>query len=215
MHVRHLGDDACGIPEVPGLAADVELSRGKGAVSVLVDSGPADFVVVPAVDPIAHMEVLELPSGNGGETVVADDTAVSFRRADEDDVRRLVGPAVSGADNAVFVDPAVEVERWPVPVTRVPVDADAEVVLVRGNGAELVLAVSTLVDKDVNLLVVKITDVLIAVDTDSIVCKLSPIVDVVLFRAVEELEVADVVTFGVKIDRGNVLRVDIWEVVLA
>lgn len=184
------------------------------AVFVLVDSGPADVIVVPAADPVVHMEVLELPSGNGGETVAADDTAVSFRRAEEGVVLRLVGPATSGADNVVLVSTAVEIALGPVPVTRAPVDTDAEVVLVRGNGAELVLAVSTLVDKEVVLLVVKITELLVVVDTGSVVCELSPIADVVLFTRVEELEVADVVTFGVKIDRGNVLRVDIEEFVL-
>lgn len=160
------------------------------------------------------MEVVELLSGNGGEAVVAEAAAVLFRRADEDMFRELVGSGASGADNVVLVGPAVEVECGPVPVTRVPVETNAEVVLVRGNGAGLVLAKGTLVVTEVDLLVVRITEVLVVVDTDNTVCEPGATVDVVLFRGVEELEAEGIVVLGVKIDRGNVLRVDIREVVL-
>lgn len=202
------------IPEAPDSAVDVELSRGKGAVFVLVDSGPADDIVEPTVDPVARMEVVELLSGSGGEAVVAEDAAVPFRRAAEDVVRELVGPGPSGADNVVLVDPAVDVEGGPVSLTRVPVGKNTEVVLVKGNGAGLVLPKGTLVVPEVDLLVVRVREVLVVVDNDNTVCEPGSTVDVVLFGDVEELEVAGIVLLGVKIDRGNVLRVDIWEVVL-
>lgn len=194
------------IPETPDSAVDVELSRGKGAVLVLVDSGPADMRVVPAADCVGHVEALELLSGNGGEAVAAEDAAVSLRRAEEDVVCKLVGAVASGVGNVALVDPAVGVGCGPAPVTRVPVDTNAEVVLVRGNGAEVVLVLCTLVVTEVDLPVVRKIEVLVVVDTD---------VTVVLFGVVDELEVAGIVVLGVKIDRGNVLRVDKREVVLA
>lgn len=204
-----------GLPGVPGLAADVELRKGKGAVFLPVENGPADVMVVPVADPVGHfMGVLELPSGNGGEDVVAEDVAVSFRRAEEGVVRKLVGSVASGTDNVALAGPAVEVEAGPVPVTRVPMDTKAEVVLVRGNGAELVFAMGTLVVTEVGFLVVRMTEVLVVVDTDNTVCALGPTVEVVLFSGVEVLEMAVIVVFGLKIERGNVLRVDTGEVEL-
>lgn len=184
----------------------MELSRGKGAVLVLVDSGPVDMRVVLAADPVGHVEILEFLSGNGAEAVVAEGVAVSFRRAEEDVVRELVGSVTSGIDNVELVDPAVGAGCGPAPVTRLPVGTNAEVVLVRGNGAEVVLVLCTLVVTEVDLPVVRTTEVLVVVDTDNAV---------VLFTGVEELEVAGIVVLGVKIDRGNVLRVDIREVLLA
>lgn len=147
----------------------MELSRGKGAVLVLVDSGPADMRVVPAADSVGHVEVLELLSGNGGEAVVAEDVAVSFRRAEEDVLRKLVGFVTSGVDNVALVAPAVGVGCGPAPVTRVPVDANAEVVLVRGNGAEVVLVFGTLVVTEVDLPVVRKIEALVVVETDKTV----------------------------------------------
>lgn len=202
------------LPGVPGVAADVELTKGKGADFVLVDSGPADVRVVPAADPVGRAGVLELLSGNGGEEEVAEDTAVSFRRAEKDVVRELVGAVTSGADNVALVGSAVDVEGGPVPVTRVPMDTNAEVVLVRGNGSELVFAMGTLVVTEVGLLVVRMTEVLVVVDTDNTVCSLGPAVEVVLFSGVEVLEIAVIVALGLKIERGNVLRVNTGEVEL-
>lgn len=202
------------LPGVPGLAADVELTKGKGADFVLVDSGPADDRVVPAADPVDHEDVLELLIGNGGEEEVAEDVAVSFRRAEEDVFRKLVDSVTSGTDNVVLVDSAVEVEGGPAPVTRVPLDTNAEVVLVRGNGAELVFAMGTLVVTEVDLLVVSMTEVLVVVDTDNTVFSLGPAVEVVLFSGVEVLEIAVIVALGLKIERGNVLRVNTGEVEL-
>lgn len=184
--------------------------KGKGAV----DSGPADSRVVPTADAVGHTKVLELLSGNGGEAVVAEDAAVSFRGTEEVFVRKLVGSVATGAGNVVLVGPAVEVGGGAVPVMRVAVDTSAEVALVRGNGAEIVLALGTLVVTEVDLLVVRMTDALVVVDTGNTVCELGPTVDVVLFRNVEELEVGNIVVLGVKIDKGNVLRVDTGEVEL-
>lgn len=197
-----------GLPEVPGLAADVVLKKGKGAVFVLVDNGPADVSVVPAADPVGHADSLELLSGNGGEDVVAEDVAVSFRRAEDGVTRKPVDSVTSGAENVVLVSPVVEVKLRLVPVTRVPVNRDADVVLVRGNGAKVVLVFATLVVTEVDLLVVSMTEVLVVVDTDNTVCALGPAVEVVLFRGVEVLKMAVIVVLGLKIERGNVLRVD-------
>lgn len=190
------------------------LKKGKGTVFVLVDNGPADIRVVPAADPVGHADALELLSGNGGEDVVAEDVAVSFRRAEEGVTRKPVDSVTSGAENVVLVSPVVEVKLRPVPVTRVPVNRDADVVLVRGNGAKVVLVLATLVVTEVDLLVVSMTEVLVVVDTDNTVCKLGPAVEVVLFRGVEVLKVAVIVVLGLKIERGNVLRIDTGEVEL-
>ncbi|KAH8761981.1 hypothetical protein F5883DRAFT_716537 [Diaporthe sp. PMI_573] len=196
------------IPEPAVCAVDVELTRGNGAVLVVVDSGPADVIVAPAADPVAHAEVVELIGGNGGERLFAEDAAVSFRRADEVVVPKLVGSVASGTENVALADPALEVECGPVPVTRVPVDINAEVVLVRGNGAGLVLVLSTPLVGEVDLLVVKMRVAFVVLDADNTVCRLGPTVNVVLLRGAEELKAAEAVTLGVKIDRGNVLRID-------
>lgn len=187
----------------------MELTSGNGAGLVVVDSGPADVIVTPAADPVSHTEVLELLSGNGGERLVAEDAAVSFRREDEVAVRELVGVVASETESVVLVGPALEAECGPVLVIKVPEDNNADVVLVRGNGAEVVLVVSTLVLSEVDLLVVRMREALVVVDTNDIVWRLGPTVDVVLFRGVEEFKVAETVIFGVKMDRGNVLRIDI------
>lgn len=196
------------IPEPAVCAVDVELTRGNGAVFVVVDSGPADVIVAPAADPVAHAEVVELIGGNGGERLFAEDAAVSFRRADEVVVPKLVGSVASGTENVALADPALEVECGPVPVTRAPVDINAEVVLVRGNGAGLVLVLSTPLVGEVDLLVVKMRVAFVVLDADNTVCRLGPTVNVVLLRGAEELKAAEAVTLGVKIDRGNVLRID-------
>lgn len=203
-----------GLPEVPGLAADVVLMKGKGAVFVLVDNGPADVRVVPLSDPVGPADVLELLSGNGREAVVAEDVAVSFRRAEEGVTRKPVDSVTSGAKDVVLIGPTVEVKFKPVPVTRVPVNRDADVVLVRGNGAKDVPVLATLVVTEVDLLVVRMTEVLVVVDTDNTVCTLGPAVEVVLFRGAEVLKVVVIVVSGSKIERGNVLRVDTGEVEL-
>lgn len=157
------------IPEVPDPAVDVELTRGKGAVVILVATGPADNTVVPAVDAVAQTEVLELLNGNGGETWVDEVVAVSFRPADEDVAGKLVDTVAFEDVKAAPVGSAVEVEFGPVPVTRVPVNTKEEVLLVRGNGAELVLAVDTLVVNEVDVLVVKVTEVFVFTETDKTV----------------------------------------------
>lgn len=205
------------LPEVPGLAADVELRKGKGAGFVLGDNGPTDVRVVPVADPIGHSDVLELLSGKGREAVVAEDVAVSFRRAEEGVTRKPVDSVTSGAEDVVLVGPTVEVKFRPVPVTRVSVNRDADVMLVRGNGAEVVVVLATLVVTEVDLLVVRMTEVLVVVDTDNTVCTLGPVVEVVLFSGAEVLKVkvAIIVELGLNIERGNVLRVDIGEVKLA
>lgn len=181
---------------------------------MLVDSGPADFMVVPPADSVGQVETLELLIGKGGEAVVAGSEVVSLWRADVDVVRKLVVSVMSGADNVALVGLEVGAECRPVPVTRVPVDTDAEVVLVKGNGAEVDLVLDAFFVTDVDLLVVRMTEVLVVVDTDNTVCVLGPIVDMVVFRGVEESDVAITVALGVNIDRGNVLRVDTWEVEL-
>lgn len=175
---------------------------------MLVDSGPADAMVVPPEDSVGQVETLELLIGKGGEAIVAGSEVVSFWRAEVDVVRKLVVSVMSGADNVALVGLEVGAECGPVPVTRVPVDTTAEVVLVRGNGAEVDLVLDTPIVPEVDLLVVRMTEVLVVVDTDNTVCVLNPIVDMVVFRGVEELEVTITVALGVKIDRENVLRVD-------
>lgn len=198
------------IPEAAVSPVNVEFTSGNGAGLVVVDSGPADVIVAPAADPVSHTEVLELLSGNGGERLVAEDVAVSFRREDEVAVRELVGLVASETESVALVGPALEAECGPVLVIKVPEDNNAEVVLVRGNGAEVILVVSTLVVSEVDLLVVRMREALVVVDTDDTVCRLGP--TVLLFRGVEEFEVAETVIFGVKMDRGNVLRIDIGDV---
>lgn len=202
------------LPDVPGLATDVVLMKGKGAVFVLVDSGPADVKVVPISDPVGPADVLELLSGNGREALVAEDVAVSFRRPEEGGTRKPVDFVTSGAEDDVLVAPTVEFKLRPVPVTRVPVNRDADVVLVRGNGAKVVSVLATLVVTEVDLLVVRMIEVLVVVDTDNTVCTLGPAVEVVLFRSAEVLKVVVFVVLGSKIERGNVLRVDTVEVEL-
>lgn len=181
---------------------------------MLVDSGPADSMVVPPADSVGPVETLELLIGKGGEAVVAGSEVVSLWRADVDVVRKPVVSVMSGADNVALGGWEVGAECRPVPVTRVPVDTDAEVVLVKGNGAEVDLVLDAFFVTDVDLLVVRMTEVLVVVDTDNTVCVLGPIVDMVVFRGVEESDVAITVALGVNIDRGNVLRVDTWEVEL-
>lgn len=202
------------IPEVPDPVVDVEFVGGKGAVIMLVERGPADVIVVPAADPVALIEVLELLSVNGGGTGVAEAAAVSFRPADEDVVRKLVGTVTFEGVNVTPVDRAVESGIGPVPVTRVPLNTDADVVLVRGNGAGLVLAMDTCVIDEVDLLVVKMVEVLVFTDTERMVWTLD-LADAVLLSSAEEFVLAAVVALGVRIDRGNVLRVDIREDELA
>lgn len=164
---------------IPVSPVDVELTIGKGGVLVVVESGPADVMVAPGDDAVAHMEVLELVRGDGGETLVAEAEAVSFRSVDEVVGRELV---TSEADSVALLDAALGVECQPVELRRVPEGNGTEVELVKGNGAEVGLGLSTLLVREVDLLIVVTSEVLTVPDTEDAVCALGPTMNVVVLR---------------------------------
>lgn len=171
------------IPEAAVSPVDVELTNGNGGVLVVIESGPADVVVAPGDDAVAHVEMLELVRGNGGKTLVAEAEAVSFRGAEEVVGRELVETVTSGTDNVALLDAALRVECLPVPLGRVPEGNEAaEVELARGNGAEVGLGLSTLLVREVDLLVVVTSEVLTVSDTEDAVCALGLTMYVVVLR---------------------------------